>query len=177
MLLGKFKGQPCVILFCLQSSWETRCCCSRVSRADLEELKGSSRAEREVPRYQQQQILHIRVEGETRSYCQSVQEGAAGRHFAAFHLELFRYLYLFLRFLYVFLPIKKRKKRGKKKEKGIKGNSSCLLLNLKVRESGCKLAITHQNRNDDNIQLRLLNCSFSSGGKWRVWWFRNLRRS
>lgn len=82
--------------------------------ADLEELKGSSRAERGVPHYQQQPILHTRVAGETQSYCQSVQEGAAGSHFTAFHLELFQYLYLFLRFLYVFLPIKKKKERGKK---------------------------------------------------------------
>lgn len=88
------------------------------------ELKGSSSEERGVPRF---------LTGETLSCCQSVQEGAAGSHFTAFHLELFQYLYLFLCLLYVFLLIKK-KIRGEIKENGIKGNSSCLLLNLKVRE-------------------------------------------
>lgn len=140
-LLEKFREHPFLILFCLQISWETCCCCSRVSWPDLMELKGSSSEERGVPRF---------PTGETLSCCQSVQEGAAGSHFTAFHLELFQYLYLFLCLLYVFLLIKK-KIRGEIKENGIKGNSSCLLLNLKVREWGCKLAITHQNRNDDNM--------------------------
>lgn len=87
------------------------------------ELKGSSSAERGIPQFRT---------GETLSCCQSVQEGAAGSHFTAFHLELFQYLYLFFCFLYVFLLIKKI--RGEIKENGIKGNSSCVLLNLKVRE-------------------------------------------
>lgn len=58
-------------------------------------------------------------------------------------------IFFFFCFLYVFQLIKKI--RGEIKENGIKGNSSCLLLNLKVREWGCKLAITHQNGNDDNV--------------------------
>lgn len=68
------------------------------------ELKGSSSAKREAPQFPTGEIL---------SCCQSVQEGAAGSHFTAFHLELFQYLYLFSCFLYVFLLIKKKKKEEK----------------------------------------------------------------
>lgn len=60
MLLGKLKGQAFVILYFLQSSWDSCCCCSCVSWPDLEELKGSSRTEKGVPHYQQQPILNAR---------------------------------------------------------------------------------------------------------------------
>lgn len=99
ILLEKFKEHPFLILLCLQVSWETCCCCSYVSWPDLMELKGSSSAKREAPQFPTGEIL---------SCCQSVQEGAAGSHFTAFHLELFHYLYLFSCFLYVFLLIKKK---------------------------------------------------------------------
>lgn len=72
------------------------------------------------------------------SCCQTDQEGAAGSHFTAFHLELFQYLYLFLHFLSAFLFMEKKNEKRKKKKRrdkreqllssikfeGIKGNSS-----------------------------------------------------
>lgn len=71
------------------------------------------------------------VSQERLSCCQTVQEGAAGSHFTSFHLELFQYLYLFLHFLSAFLFMEKKMKREKRRKEEIKGNSSCLLLNLK----------------------------------------------
>lgn len=57
------------------------------------------------------------VSQERLSCCQTVQEGAAGSHFTAFHLELFQYLYLFLHFLSAFLFMEKKKLKKKKEEK------------------------------------------------------------
>lgn len=94
------------------------------------ELKGSSSAERGVPHF---------PTGETLSCCQSVQEGAAGTHFTAFHLELFQYLYLFFCFLYVFLLIKKNKRRNKRKW----DKREQLLSSIKFEGKGMRMQISN----------------------------------
>lgn len=95
------------------------------------ELKGSSSEERGVPRF---------PTGETLSCCQSVQEGAAGSHFTAFHLELFQYLYLFLCLLYVFLLIKKKNKRGNKRKWDKREQ---LLSSIKFEGKGMRMQISN----------------------------------